>query len=62
MEREDKLPSFSFLFVEIVQLFVGCLLNLTPIILVDSGRYCTFALASGQVIGGGAPMSDKDCE
>lgn len=62
MEREGKLPSFSFLFVGIVQPFVGSLLNLTPIILGDSEQIYTFALASGQVIGGGAPMSDKDCE
>lgn len=62
MEREGKLPSFSFLFVGIVPLFVGCLLNLTPIILEFSGGCCTFALATGQVIGGGAPMSEKVCE
>lgn len=62
MEKEGKSPSFSFLFVGKVTLFVGCLLNLTPIILEDSGGYYTFALATGQVIGGGAPMSEKVCE
>lgn len=62
MEGEARASLSFVLFVRIVQLFVGCLLNLTPIILVDYRHCCTFALATGQVIGGGAPMSDKVCE
>ena len=62
MEGEARASLSFVLFVRIVPLFVGCLLNLTPIILGDSGEYCSFALATGQVIGGGAPMSEKVCE
>lgn len=62
MEREGKTPSFSFLYVGIVVLYVGWPINLTPIIFANFGTLCTFALATGQVIGGGAPMSDKVCE
>lgn len=62
MEGEARASLSFVLFVRIVQLFVGCLLNLTPIILEESGGYYNFALATGQVIGGGAPMSEKVCE
>lgn len=62
MEGEARASLSFVLFVGIVPLFVGGLLNLTPIILGDSRNCCNFALATGQVIGGGAPVSEKVCE
>lgn len=62
MEGEAHASLSFVLFVEIIPLYVGWSLNLTPIIFAIFGTLCTFALATGQVIGGGAPMSDKVCE
>lgn len=62
MRKGGLAPSFSFLFVGKSVLYVGCPINLTPIIYAIFAEFCTFALATGQVIGGGAPMSEKVCE